>query len=206
MEVDHVLLASSELAPGAALLPSRYGLESYEGGRHPGWGTGNRIIPLGDAYLELVAVVDEREARASAFGRWVLRAAEEPGSVIGWAVRPEDLDATAARLGLEIQEGSRTRPSGVIVAWRSAGVDEAARRPWLPFFLEWRDPSTFPGRSASTSARLARIELECDVEELDAWLGEHSLPLDVRPGEAGIVAVTVDTVAGRIALGRQSAS
>jgi len=206
MEVDHVLLASSELAPGAALFPSRHGLESYEGGRHPGWGTGNWIIPLGDAYLELVAVVDERVARKSAFGRWVLRAAEEPGSVIGWAVRPKDLDATAARLGLEIQEGSRTRTSGEIVAWRSAGVDEAARRPWLPFFLEWRDPSTFPGRSAPASARLTRIELECDVEELDAWLGEHSLPLNLRPGEAGVVAVTVDTVAGHVTLGRQTTS
>jgi hypothetical protein len=44
-------------------MEGRYGLASIEGGRHPGWGTANRIIPLGDAYIELVTVVDDEEAQ-----------------------------------------------------------------------------------------------------------------------------------------------
>jgi hypothetical protein len=204
MEVDHVLLAAGDAAPPIPVLPT-LGLNAYEGGRHPGWGTANWIVPLGDAYLELIAVVDEAEAAASPVGRWVLESAERPGAPIGWAVRPDDLDATARRLGLEIHEGSRVRPSGVLVAWRSAGMDEAARRPWLPFFIEWRDASIFPGRSAEPGARLDRIELECDIDELDAWLGRHALPVDLRPGDAGIVAVTVETAAGRVVLGRVEA-
>ena len=74
------------------------GLASSAGGRHPGWGTANRIVPLGETYLELVTVVDEAEAAQSAFGRWV--AASRPGAPFGWAVRTDDLDAVAARLGL----------------------------------------------------------------------------------------------------------
>src|SRR5262245_37918503 len=106
MEIDHVLLASSDLAADAHALRSRFALESYEGGRHPGWGTANWIVPLGDAYVELLAVVDESEAWESALGRWALEAMESPGSAFGWAVRPDDLDGTAGRLGLEIREGS----------------------------------------------------------------------------------------------------
>ena len=49
----------------------RHGLGSVPGGRHHGWGTANSIVPLGPAYVELVAVVDEAEAQASDVGRRV---------------------------------------------------------------------------------------------------------------------------------------
>ena len=65
MELDHVLFAVADLAAAATEFESRYGLASVQGGRHDGWGTANRIVPLGDAYLELLAVVDEDEAASS---------------------------------------------------------------------------------------------------------------------------------------------
>ena len=77
LELDHVLIAVADLAAAARELEVRHGLASVEGGRHPGWGTANRIVPLGDTYLELIAVVDEAEAAESPFGRWV--AAAQPG-------------------------------------------------------------------------------------------------------------------------------
>jgi hypothetical protein len=57
------------------------------GGRHPGWGTANRIVPLGNTYLEVVAAVDAAEADGSPFGRWV--AAAPSGGPLGWAVRTQ---------------------------------------------------------------------------------------------------------------------
>ena len=92
--------------------------------------------------------MDEREASGSAFGRWVAETVRAGGGPIGWAVRPDDLDASAARLGLDIADGSRTTPAGERIEWRSAGIEEAARRPWLPFFIEWGDPASFPGKTA----------------------------------------------------------
>jgi Glyoxalase-like domain len=83
------------------------------GGRHPGWGTANRIVPLGETYLELVAVVDEAEAAQSAFGRRVAGVHPEPsGQPFGWVVRTNQLDEVAHRLGLTVEAGSRAAPSG----------------------------------------------------------------------------------------------
>ena len=62
LQIDHVLIAVADLADVAREIEARYGLASVEGGRHPGWGTANRIVPLGETYLELIAVVDEAEA------------------------------------------------------------------------------------------------------------------------------------------------
>jgi hypothetical protein len=63
LAIDHVLIPVDDLAAAGATMKARYGLTSIEGGRHPGWGTANRVVPLGDAYLELVAVID-RDAAA----------------------------------------------------------------------------------------------------------------------------------------------
>jgi hypothetical protein len=71
VELDHVLIAVADLTAAASVMEARYGLTSMEGGRHPGWGTANRIVPLGAAYLELVAVVDRTQATESVFGSWV---------------------------------------------------------------------------------------------------------------------------------------
>jgi Glyoxalase-like domain len=204
MHLDHVIIAASTRPSETPRLVAEYGLELSVGGEHPGWGTCNWLVALGDAYLELVAVVDERVARASSFGSRALESAG--GGLIGWAVRPDDLDATAGRLGLDVGEGSRTRPSGERVEWRMAGLDEAMKRPWLPFFIAWRDHAAFPGATRSPSARIVRLELECDARELSDWLGPHSIPVDVRAGDAGLTAVVLDGPQGTIALGRPRAS
>ncbi len=159
-------------------------------------------MALGDSYLELVAVVDTQSAAASRFGRWVAAGATSTGRFIGWAARPPDLDATAARLGLRIDGGSRTTPSGERVVWRSAGLDEAIARPWLPFFIEWDDMAMFPGSATAPGAVLTRLAIEGDVDELSDWLGEHGLPTDVRDGEIGVASVVLDGPGGRVVLDR----
>jgi hypothetical protein len=169
-ELDHVLIAVSDLdAP--------YPLPSIEGGRHPGWGTANRIVPLGDAYIELVTVVDEVEAAQSTFGRWVAGAPDGP---LGWSVRTVDLDAVAARLDLTVTDGSRGA-----LRWRLAGVEQAAAEPSLPFFIEWAPGSTLPG--AAGKARSLELHLAGDADRLTAWLGGHRLPITVETGTPAVV-------------------
>ena len=95
IELDHVLIAAADLDAAGREFEARYGLSSVAGGRHPGWGTANRIVPLGDTYLELVAAVEPDEAAGSLFGRWV--AAAKIGRPLGWAVRTRKLDVIAGR-------------------------------------------------------------------------------------------------------------
>ena len=118
MELDHVLIAVTDLEAAARDFESRHGLASIDGGRHRDFGTANRIIPLGSTYLELVAVVDPGAAAASSFGWWVDRGAMDEGRLIGWAVRTSALDEVAGRLELPIRSGSRLTPAGTELRWR----------------------------------------------------------------------------------------
>ena len=128
LAIDHVIVPVADLASAAAVVESRYGLASVEGGRHPTWGTANRIVPLGDTYLELVAVVDEAMASQSPFGTWIATATV--GEPLGWVVRTSAIDDVARRLGLAVAAGPGSRPEasrsrgGVPVStwrWVSAG-------------------------------------------------------------------------------------
>jgi hypothetical protein len=107
-------------------IQARYGLASVEAGRHPGWGTANRIVRLGSSYLELIAVVDQAAAADSSVGRWVAGGASRLGRPLGWAVRTSQLDTIARRLGLTVSSGSRITPTGEVLHWRSAGIEQAA--------------------------------------------------------------------------------
>jgi Glyoxalase-like domain len=193
----------ADLGAAGRELKARHGLASIDGGRHPGWGTANRIVPLGDAYLELVAVVDDSEAAQSTFGKWVARAAPAPAMLLGWAVRT-DLDQVARRLGLEVAAGSRATRGGRLLEWRMAGVAQAAAEPSFPFFIEWGQSTPLPGRTALThrtaGARIAELNLEGDPDRLAAWLGPHLLPITVHPGRPRLASVILTVTAGEIVL------
>ena len=184
MEIDHVLIRVADVDGAVRSFEAEHGLASIPGGRHPGWGTANRIVPLGDTYLELVAVVDEPEAAGSTFGRWVADSAAGP---MGWCVRPPSLDAVTERLGLTAGTGSRATAAGDTLSWRYAGFEQAAAEPALPFFIEWSDPALFPGR-LSVQHRAGPVEpaeviVAGDSDAIERWLGpDHGLPLAVRPG------------------------
>ena len=151
-ELDHVLVAVTDLAAAARAIDDEHGLRAEEGGRHPGWGTANCIVPLGDAYLELVTAVDPAAAARSSFGRWVTASQSELLHPLGWAVRTDELDDVASRLGLTVEAGSRTGRDGGLVRWRLAGVEEAATEPALPFFIEWAPGTPLPGRGRAVHA------------------------------------------------------
>jgi hypothetical protein len=193
LKVDHVLLAVNDLADAAVALNDRHGLVSVEGGRHPQWGTANRIIPVDDAYLELIAVVDPERARGSAFGRWVSSARPGIMQPLGWAVRAVVIDDVARRLDLAIESGSRATPDGGVLQWRLAGLERAAADPALPFFIEWGGdaphPSQLPVTHSAGSLEFGRLELRGNRDRLAAWLGDHDLPATIQRGQSSITRV-----------------
>ena len=205
VEIDHVLIAVDDLAFAARDMAERHGLDSIEGGRHPGWGTANRIVPLGESYLELVAVVDEAEASKSVFGRWVASGATTSGRPIGWAVRTGEIEDVGRRLGLDVRAGSRVTPSGERLQWRTAGVEQAVAEGSLPFFIEWGAGTPFPGRARGTHSTdppaLAQIVIQGDADRLADWLDGATLPIVVRPGRPRLAGIVISRAAGKIVLG-----
>ncbi len=161
----------------------------------------NRIVPLGDTYLELVSVIDEADARESVFGRWVASGASERGHPIGWAVRTDEIDAIARRLGLTVRAGSRAMPDGELLQWRSTGMEEAAAGPSLPF-VEWSPGTELPSRIAvkhpTGTAAITRVLINGDTSRLAAWLGGQILPVVVRPGKLRIAGAVLSRAGSEI--------
>lgn len=201
LRIDHVIYAVSDLEVAAVGFRDKFGLGSVEGGRHPGWGTANRIVPLGHDYVEVVAVADRQEASASEFGRAVRDAVASRKRLVGWAIATDDLRGVASRLNLEVTRGSRTRPDGSTLRWQLAGVARALSTGALPFFVKWDAPSEQrPGAAVAehdvTPCGIAWIEIAAEEKAVHAWLGDCDLPLRIIEGAPGLSAVAIGTATG----------
>jgi len=188
VRIDHVIWATGDLGAAAARLELEHGLRTAGGGAHDGMGTHNRIVPLGDGYLELLAIRDEREAASSALGRAVAARLERTGEgLMGWAVTVEDVEAVARRLGTELVTLSRQGFTA-----RLTGVAEALAEPCLPFFLARDHDLPDPGAGADAGG-ITWLEVAGEEARLAAWLGGADLPLRVRPGRPALLAVGIGT-------------
>ena len=98
LALDHVIVVVADLDSAARRLYREHGLASVAGGRHAGHGTGNRIMPLGSSYIELMAVVDRDEAASSPVGSWVGQRLVEVGEApVALCLRTDEIEATAQR-------------------------------------------------------------------------------------------------------------
>jgi Glyoxalase-like domain len=204
LRIDHVVRAVADLDVAAARLLDEHGLRTVDGGLHPGWGTGNRIAPLGGGcYLELLAVVDPTIAATTALGRAIAERAAEADGWFAVCLGDDDIDATASRLGLAVVPGSRTLPDGRLVAWRGAGIDDPTRTRDLPFFIEWNVPDDLhPGAVAidhPTGANgIARVDVAGSPERFASWVGDAALPIRVVSGEPLVRTVVLATPDGEL--------
>ena len=186
LRIDHVILAATDPDAASARLEAEYGLRAAGGGRHEGLGTHNRIVPLGDGYLEILGVADPDEAARSQVGRALAgRIAQVGEGLMGWAVAVDDVVPVAERLGTPVSAIVRQGLSA-----RLTGVLEAMATPFLPFFLA-RDPGIEdPGASGGTGG-IEWIEVAGDPDRLDAWLDGERLRVRVVDGVPGVRAVAI---------------
>jgi hypothetical protein len=185
------------------------GLSSYDGGRHPGRGTANRIVSFDDHYLELLSVVDAVEAESSPDGRPVLAALRERGPGLArWSVEPDDIGAVGARLGLPVEDRQRIRPDGRVVRWQAVGVNDAWKEPWRCAFLHWQEPTERPHHSFTehpcAATGFTTLEMRVpDERKLEFWL-DGPLPdgvVTIGSGVLGPVRLSLATPHGAMSIG-----
>lgn len=197
--IDHLVITAPDANHLGAELEERTGLAAVAGGRHTGHGTGNRLVPLGDAYLELLEVIDRTEAQTSPFGRWVL---DRPQHGLGLVcLRTGDADAVAARLDREPVAMSRVTTDGTELRWRLVGLDDALGPARLPFFIQWElagapHPGAMRAGHRVDPVGITALELGGDPARVQRWVGDHDLPIRFVGGPPGPRSVTVATSRG----------
>jgi hypothetical protein len=214
--IDHVAIATDDPDATAGALESSLGLAAAGGGRHDALGTFNRLIWLGDAYLELIGVFDTALASSSWLGRPVIDALESGGGFVTWAVAVDDLDE-ALRWGprdgglVGPVDGHRIRPDGRIARWRVARPDPVG--PLAPIIIEhdgtaaeWtpaerairaEDRHPIGGR-----ARLVGFEIETRSPAVAAATVRRLLAAAVEPAGRGAVLVRIGDHEARFATTR----
>jgi hypothetical protein len=214
--LDHVLIPVTDLEPAAERFQDVYGLVALPGGRHPGVGTANMIIPLGHTYIELIAVVDPTEAAAFPRSARVAEAAREGRPFAAWAARTDDLSAVReAYLGRgeelpRIQPGARTRPDGVTLEWRSQELSSGLEPSVLPFLIEWHVPAGMhPAEAAADHPSGAGDIVFARFEDPDPAAGKNALEdlmagnlaFSVDRGErCALVEVRLEVPGGRLSI------
>ena len=184
MRLDHVIYGTADLDVAQRRIESELGLEVLPGGRHVGQGSHNRIVPLGDGYLELMAIHDPEEAATNPFGEVLLEVLPVE-RLVGWAVLVEDIDAVAQRLGTPLLTVRRDTLGASVT-----GVQEGLREPTLPFFIGANARGARPGELRDAGG-LTWIEVAGDAARLRDWLGGAELDVRVVAGEPAVRAIGI---------------
>ena len=191
-DLDHILLGVSDLDKGIEWFEKRSGVRAAVGGVHPGRGTRNALLALGPRrYLEIIAPDPQQAGTAASKEYWAARltSLQEP-RLIGWAAHTGDLaaiarSAAAASIATdEPRDGSRARPDGKVLRWKSFGLKDD-RDGLLPFFIEWSRDTVHPSQDAPSGCKLLSFIAESPHAE-QVSSDAHSLGLEfaVRRGQA----------------------
>jgi hypothetical protein len=181
--LDHIILGCNDLDKGIDLVEENIGVRPAIGGVHPGRGTRNALLSLGERrYLEIIAP-DPAQSQIVHYPQ--IRSMTDP-RLIGWAVHPPDIAAIANQLRenkIEFKgpdDGSRKRPDGQVLNWKTINLADD-RRGLLPFFIEWSSDSVHPSKDAPKRCSLAYFEIMSDEpDELSAIVKRIGLDFPVQ--------------------------
>jgi Glyoxalase-like domain len=174
--IDHIIIGVHDLDSAAQRFSEQLGLQPSGGGIHPTGGTANRIIVIGDTYLELIAVRAPQEAQQS----MVERMAKGQG-YLNMALGSNDLAADSAAMrarGVSLfgpAPGQLRSAGGRARGWLRCDVERPDLAQRYPFLIQhdsageerrfrlagWTQPPQHPlGATRVLSATIA-------VENLD---------------------------------------
>lgn len=199
VQIDHVILGINDLDRGIREFESLTGVTPRRGGEHPGRGTQNALVTLGNGrYLEILAPASSQAptaARESALEHAQL-------TLVGWALHTRAIGATVDGLrqaGFEVQgpvPGSRSAPDGAILVWQSASVDQLGL---TPFFIEWSKDTPHPSRTAPEGCSFVGMELSDPTpHRLQSLFKAAGFSATISAGKRAAMKVTIDCPRGRV--------
>ena len=188
--VDHLILGARDLDEGMRRFEERTGVLPKVGGEHPGRGTRNALVSLGPGlYIEILAP----QVNAPDTGVAAELRQRTDLTPYGWAVFVPDVEAARQRLGdaglglSEVSPGSRARPDGTRLEWKTFEIEKPAIA-GLPFFIRWGDGTTHPSQDSPGGCRLERLRaVTPDVDGLRRVFSAIALDVTAEKGaKAGL--------------------
>jgi catechol 2,3-dioxygenase-like lactoylglutathione lyase family enzyme len=183
---DHVQLGCNDLDQGIAFVEQKTGVKAAFGGVHPGRGSRNALLKLGERrYLEILA---PDPAQGRSMDVRALYRIESP-RLLEWVAHVDDLDPVIKALAAANIEtkpvfpGSRKRPDGKLLRWRALNLKDN-RGGVLPFFIEWSADSAHPSSDAPAGCELKSFTvIDPAPDQVRATFRTLRLEdVEVRPG------------------------
>ena len=183
--LDHIILGCTDLDGGIEFVFRHLGVRAIPGGVHPGAGTKNALLSLGTRrYLEIMAPDPDQPDAPDPRN---VRTLKGP-ALVGWAEHRDHLDEFAATLhaaGVEYVgpvPGSRKRPDGSVLNWRSLPLKDDEHGV-LPFFIEWGAATAHPSTDSPKGCSVDGLGITTpDPASLGAL--SKTLDLDVAIGQS----------------------
>jgi len=201
MKLDHIMFSAPDLNQGIALVEKLTGVAPVFGGSHPGNGTHNALLSLGeDQYLEVIAP-DPKQEHAGTMAEEFLRL---PPHIHQWAVATDGFAGLKGALGdagfgHRVIDMSRTTPDGVHLAWQILFVADHPFGLAMPFFIDWLQ-SPHPAGSTPKGCLLEGFSIQCPLAgELQAFFGSINLKADIQAGDLAMSA-SIQAPAGAVRL------
>lgn len=200
--VDHLVFGFSDLDAGIAWSERTLGVKAIFGGVHPGAGTRNALLSLGKRqYLEIIAPDPSQPGVVGRFGD--LKALSTP-KLITWASATDSIEekvSLAKAAGYQIEgprDGSRARPDGKLLQWKTLGIGNDLGGV-IPFFIQWGTGSMHPAEDSPTGCMLEDLRFEHpQPERVKEMLGNLGINARVESGSDLKLTATLVTPKGRV--------
>src|SRR6266487_5662097 len=135
--IDHIIIGVNDLERAATIFSQQLGLAVSGGGIHPTGGTANRVIVIGDTYLELIAVRTPAEAQQSMLDRLA-----KGQGYLNFVLASNDIEADSAamaRRGVSIlgpTPGSLRAADGRTRSWMRVNIERPDLAQHYPFVIQ----------------------------------------------------------------------
>lgn len=197
LRLDHLAVTAERLEDGVAAVEAALGVSLAGGGQHPHMATHNRLLGLGDIYLEVIA--PDPAAPPPGWPRWFdMDRFSGPPRLTNWIVASGDIVADLALAAPGT--GTPVALSRGDYRWQMA-VPADGRLPFdnaHPALIQWHGP-LHPARALpDLGVRLARLEVaHPDAAALTSALARFSDPrVVIVPGAEKAMRATFTTPHG----------